>query len=113
LDWYLQISNEEPYLGSLAFGNKDLEPLRLDYSLPQCLPTPPAEGRLGIVVNPSGELDRLPDVLASTGYEVLDEKAKEMVAQYPLPTVETWTAYGVSVVVDYDPATCQPVGPSS
>ena len=90
-----------------------LDPLHIAYPLATCLPEPPNQGYLSLVVTPNGNLERPPEWISSTGYEVLDEKAIADLKNYPLPTPapevpDALTGFGLTVIVDYDPNTCTP-----
>ena len=94
-------------------SSKFLDPLHIAYPLDTCLPEPPNEGYLSLVVTPNGNLERPPEWISSTGYEVLDEKAIADLESYPLPTPtpivpDALTGFGLTVIVDYDPNTCKP-----
>ncbi|MBD0337447.1 MAG: hypothetical protein ICV62_18325, partial [Cyanobacteria bacterium Co-bin13] len=107
IDWYVVISSQGNG-PSPGMGTKELEPLRIPYPLNTCLTPAPALGRLGVIVNPDGTANREPDILASTGYDVLDDQAKAVISDYPFPPGEALLAYGLPVVVEYDAATCVP-----
>ena len=94
-------------------GAKDLSALVIEYPLTQCLTPAPTEGQLEVIINPDGALIQEPRVLGSTGYDVLDEKAVEVAAQYEFPPNEGLdepapTVYWLPVEIDYDAATCTP-----
>ncbi|MBD2257748.1 hypothetical protein [Pseudanabaena sp. FACHB-2040] len=107
-NWYLAALSTQGDGSSLEMGDKGLEPLRIQYPLNTCLTPAPVEGGLGVVVNPDGTVNREPEILASTGYDVLDDQAKAAISNYPFPQRGALVAYGLSVVVEYDAATCVP-----
>lgn len=105
IDWYSGLSSEV-YGTSPMPGSKSIEPLRIQYPLNACLATPPELGRLGVVVDAAGAVVPQPEVLASTGYDVLDEQALAAVTHYTFPPTGMVTAYGLPVQVEYDATTC-------
>ena len=82
--------------------------LPIDYLLDTCLPQPPGTARLVAVVDPNGHLDRPPEWVASTGYDLLDQEALEAINQYQFPAPPTLAIYGVTVTVNYDAEHCVP-----
>ncbi|WP_216277889.1 energy transducer TonB [Phormidium tenue] len=97
-------SDEIPELGG------KLAPIRVTYPITTCLVPPPAEGVVVVVVGPTGELVEDPELLDSTGYTVLDEKALELALQQrfepqtdPRPNPR---AHWLPVQVQYDGANC-------
>ncbi|PZV04373.1 MAG: hypothetical protein DCF32_12550 [Leptolyngbya sp.] len=97
-------SDEIPELGG------KLAPIRVTYPITTCLVPPPAEGVVVVIVGPTGELVENPELLDSTGYTVLDEKALELVSQQrfepqtdPRPNPR---AHWLPVQVEYDGANC-------
>lgn len=107
VDWYLALLSQ-PDGADISSGNADLEPLRVQYPLNTCLTPAPVEGRLGVIANPDGTVNRLPEVLSTTGYSILDEQAMATITHYRFPTATGLTAYGLPVVVEYDAANCVP-----
>jgi hypothetical protein len=107
LNWYVALSSQGdgPAPG---MGTRNLEPLRIPYPLQTCLTPAPVEGRLGVIVNADGTAHREPEILSSTGYDVLDDQAKAVISNYPFPAEGALMAYGLPVVVEYDAATCVP-----
>ncbi|HSM84156.1 MAG TPA: hypothetical protein VLS96_20870, partial [Nodosilinea sp.] len=93
---------------------RKLAPLAVPYPLTSCLSPAPAEGLLGVIVTPTGELAKAPVLLDSTGYTVLDEKALELALQQafppqaagsPLPNPQ---AHWLPVQVQYEGSRCTP-----
>jgi len=80
------------------------DPIAVPYLLDTCLDTPPEVGFLALVMDPAGAIAAGPDMLGSTGYAVLDEKAKALATEYPFPNREAITAYYLEVEVLYDEA---------
>lgn len=107
IDWYSRLSSDV-YGAPPMPGSKSIEPLRIQYPLNTCLATPPELGRLGVVVDAAGAVVPHPEILASTGYDVLDEQALAAVTHYTFPTTGMVTAYGLPIQVEYDAATCVP-----
>ena len=112
LNWYFSQDWDEFEVQPLP-GAKDLAPLGLAYPLAQCLTPPPTDGQLVVIVNPDGSLAQEPQVLGSTGYDVLDDKALADAAQYEFPMNEGLdqpapTVYWLPVAVDYAADTCTP-----
>ncbi|HEY9877192.1 MAG TPA: hypothetical protein V6D29_01990 [Leptolyngbyaceae cyanobacterium] len=108
LGWYNSLSKD--VYGDPMPGSNSIEPLRIQYPLNTCLVAPPELGRLGVVVDAVGAVISQPEILASTGYDVLDEQALAAVTHYTFPTTGKVTAYGLPIEVEYDAATC--VAPS-
>ncbi|RZM77317.1 hypothetical protein [Leptolyngbya iicbica] len=80
------------------------DPLQLPYELgAACLDAPPLRGTLMVVVDEVGNFRRLPEVVSSTGYAILDEQAEDWVrtGQYRLPNDNEAKAYAVNVEVVY------------
>lgn len=80
------------------------ELLELPYQLgTTCLNTPPQRGTLMVVVNANGDFERGPEVISSTGYDILDEQAEAMVLsrEYTLPEENELMAYSVDIAVQY------------
>jgi hypothetical protein len=104
---------------SQGLGNDDvpvmgqkLPPLQVVLPVRTCLTPPPAEGLVGVIVRSDGQRLKAPQLLDSTGYTVLDEKALELVLQRtfepqsgPLPNPR---AHWLPIQVQYDPAACSP-----
>jgi len=113
LEWYgSQNWGDNPDQVPLP-GPKELDPLRVSYTLSPCLVPPPAPGRLEVIVTANGELMRSPRLLATTGYDDLDALAVEQAAQQNFAeaanaTLPNPTVYWLPVDVRYDGATCQP-----
>lgn len=84
------------------------EPMELPYELgTACLDNPPLRGTLMVVLDASGAFIRGPEVISSTGYDILDEQAVERVRSltYTLPDRDETKAYSVDIVVLY-PDSC-------
>jgi hypothetical protein len=80
------------------------DPLIVPYSLgDRCLDPSPVDGVLVVIVDKDQTLLRGPEVLSSTGYLLLDEKAKEMVISqgYTFPAEEKAVAYSLTIQVSY------------
>ncbi|MEM6837986.1 MAG: hypothetical protein AAF609_14160 [Cyanobacteria bacterium P01_C01_bin.120] len=78
--------------------------LELPYQLgTTCLNTPPLRGTLMVVVDAGGNFERGPEVISSTGYDILDEQAAAMVLarEYMLPEANESKAYSVDIAVQY------------
>ncbi len=78
--------------------------LELPYSLGEaCLPAPPLRGTLMVVTDEVGNFVRGPEVISSTGYDILDEQAEEFVTKgdYRLPEDFEAKAYSVDIEVLY------------
>jgi hypothetical protein len=89
-----------------------LAPLQVVAPVNTCLNPLPAEGLVGVIVSPAGELLKEPELLDSTGYSVLDEKALEMALTQ---TFEPFGSSGsnpyahwVPIQVQYSAAACAP-----
>lgn len=84
-------------------------PMEVPYFLPSnvCLESPPVPGTLVAIVNPDGTFERGPEMLSSTGYVLLDDKAIAMVetGEYAFPESTETQAYSVPVDISY-PAEC-------
>ena len=70
-----------------------------------CRENPPSDALIGAIVNPGGEIETL-DILKSTGYETLNQRAQDAVKNYDFSSVETPTDYRVTVKVNYDDNGC-------
>lgn len=84
------------------------DPMELPYELGDtCLDHAPLRGTLMVVVDEVGNFRRGPEVISSTGYDVLDDYAEDFVrtGQYRLPDEGEPKAYSVDVQVLY-PSTC-------
>jgi hypothetical protein len=83
------------------------EALKLPYLLGECLNQPPSKGSLLIQVSADGEVE-IKDVLVSTGYEVLDEQAKEeiLAGQYAFQSGDQVAYYALDVEIEYEEAGC-------
>lgn len=81
------------------------EKVWVSYPLATCQPISPfAGGGIAIAANPDGTIIKGPDVLNSTGYDILDEKAEELVRDYLAnrDRVTETKAYLIQVeVIDY------------
>ncbi|NER85242.1 MAG: hypothetical protein F6K42_38220 [Leptolyngbya sp. SIO1D8] len=73
----------------------------------ECLDSAPVSGVLVLVMEPDNTIQQGPEILSSTGYEILDEKAKEMVetGEYQLPNRDQAKGYSLEVRVLY-PESC-------
>ncbi len=87
---------------------KEQSPLSIQYPLTTCLPDPPAEGLVGVIVNADGSLMQTPELLDSTNYPVLDDYALEQAAQQSFEphTSSEPRAHWLPVKVIYDEANC-------
>ena len=88
-----------------------LAPLLVLYPLNICLVPPPAEGMVIIVADSAGQRLQAPELLHSTGYSVLDDKAIEMALERTFPAQPTSSepnpnAYWLPVQVQYDANGC-------
>lgn len=90
-------------------------PLQVAYPINSCLVPPPAEGLVGVIVTPAGQLAKAPILLDSTGYTVLDEKALELALERTFAPLAEGSdvptnprAHWLPVQVQYDPAGCVP-----
>jgi hypothetical protein len=84
------------------------DPLDVPYLLgTRCLASPPEQGILAVVLDADGAILKGPDVISSTGYAVLDDKAIAMVSDqnYSFPARQQAQAYSLRVRVAY-PAGC-------
>ncbi len=93
-----------------VLGEK-LAPLSVLYPLNTCLVPPPAEGMVIVVADSAGQRLQAPELLYSTGYSVLDDKAIEMVLERAFPAQPAGSApnprgYWLPVQVQYDVAGC-------
>ncbi len=82
------------------FGVIELEALSL------CVDTPPNNGLVGILVAPDGTREE-PVMFRSTGYDYLNQQAKDTLRQTDFPATDATVRYPFDVVVNYDPETCQ------
>jgi TonB family protein len=86
-------------------------PLQVTYPIAPCLTPPPAEGLVGVIVSPTGQLVSAV-LLNSTGYTVLDDKALDMARQQPFPpttgNLPNPSAHWLPIEVQYDSASCTP-----
>ena len=104
------LSNDEvPVMGT------KLAPLPVAYPISSCLVPPPAEGLVGVIVTPAGQLAKAPILIDSTGYTVLDEKALELALDRTFAPLAEGSdaptnprAHWLPVQVRYDPAGCTP-----
>lgn len=90
-------------------------PLQVAYLITSCLSPPPAEGLVGVIVTPSGQLAKAPLLLDSTGYTVLDDKALELAQGRTFAPVAAGgdaptnpRAHWLPIQVQYDSAGCVP-----
>lgn len=70
-----------------------------------CRENPPSDALIGAIVSPGGEIETS-DILRSTGYETLNQRAQEAVENYDFSSVETPTDYRITVKVNYDDNGC-------
>ena len=92
-----------------------LAPLQVAYPINSCLSPLPAEGLVGVIVTPTGQLVKDPILLDSTGYDVLDEKALELALDSTFAPLAEGSvapnnprAHWLPVQVQYDPEGCTP-----
>jgi hypothetical protein len=81
-----------------------VEPLAVPYPLDQhCLAQPPVPGVLVVVMAADDTILQGPEVVSSTGYAVLDEKAKEDVraGKITFPDRDQAKAYSMEITVQY------------
>ncbi|MBE7385324.1 MAG: hypothetical protein F6J95_028485 [Leptolyngbya sp. SIO1E4] len=86
-----------------------VDPIEVPYLLgDRCLDPAPISGVIVLVVEPDDSIREGPEILSSTGYEILDEKAKEMIEtnQYEFPDRDQAKAYSLELKVLY-PDSCQ------
>lgn len=110
LTWY----NEQNWddLAAIPFpSSQELATLQVPYTGEVCLSTPPAPGRLEVIVGNDGQLARPPRLLATTGYDDLDAAALELAAQqtYPAPgnpNLSNPTVYWLPMEVMNNGPTC-------
>lgn len=92
-----------------VLGEK-LAPLLVAYPLNTCLVPPPAEGMVIVVADTAGQPLQAPDLLYSTGYAVLDDKAMAMALERTFPAQSAGSpnprGYWLPVQVQYDVAGC-------
>ncbi|MEO0541344.1 MAG: hypothetical protein AAFZ80_10840 [Cyanobacteria bacterium P01_A01_bin.105] len=62
-------------------------------------PQPVSEVYVGVVVTPEGGVDSAPATLMSSGYDVLNEQARQLAGEYPYPATGNVEAYQVVVAV--------------
>lgn len=86
--------------------NSPRDVLELPYRLDECLSEAPDLANIGIALDPTGNPIGTPEMLTSTGYDVLDRKALEAVWSYPFPDREVATAYTIQVQVRYEAGRC-------
>jgi hypothetical protein len=77
----------------------------IDSGFKACREQPPADGRLGVVVNPDGSREAA-TVLKSTGYEMLNRLALSTLEYQTLAPAEAPMYYEVEVKVTYEPTGC-------
>jgi outer membrane biosynthesis protein TonB len=111
-DWIAEESQGLSEEQTPELGNK-LATLSITYPLTTCLPAPPAEGLVGVIVNADGSLAKAPRLLDSTNYDVLDDYALEQATQqsFPSHTRQNPRAHWLPVQVLYDGANCTPEAP--
>lgn len=73
----------------------------VEYPLPDCLDTPPLDGSIGVVIDANGVLKDEPEILGSTGYGILDDKAIADIKAWPFNPAEG-QVYTFRVRVNYD-----------
>ncbi len=93
-----------------VLGEK-LAPLLVAYPLNICLVPPPAEGMVIVVATTAGQRLQDPELLYSTGYSVLDDKAMAMALERAFPAQSASggsnpRGYWLPVQVQYDVAGC-------
>jgi hypothetical protein len=87
--------------------------LEIEYPLRACLPEPPANASVGVLVNPDGEIEGEPSLLKSTGYAGLNQQALDAVWNSEFPATGDYAAYSFNVEVLYDPESCVSLPSSS
>ncbi|NJL84743.1 MAG: hypothetical protein HC886_00220 [Leptolyngbyaceae cyanobacterium SM1_1_3] len=94
--------------------NYDLSPTRLSdplvvpYEAATCLSPEPVIASVGVVVNPAGQVIEEPELLKSTGYDILNRKALVETKKRSFSAGNSIKAYSIEVQVQYDSATCTP-----
>ncbi len=89
---------------------KEQPTLSIQYPITTCLPAPPAEGLVGVIVKADGSLMQAPELLDSTNYPVLDDYALEQAAEKSFEPHNSPSplARWLTVKVVYDAANCTP-----
>jgi TonB family protein len=106
----------EAWIAAIAQNQSDLATataeLTIDSEFKACRETPPANGRVGVVVNPDGSQSDA-QVLKSTGYDVLNRQALAAVERYDFGQLEAPTQYQVNIEVLYNSEGCVDTPPQS
>jgi TonB family protein len=106
----------EAWIAAIAQNQSDLAAataeISIDADFKACRETPPANGRIGVVVNPDGTRSDA-QVLKSTGYDVLNRQALATVERYDFGQLEAPTQYQVDIQVSYDSEGCVDTPPQS
>ncbi|EDX86708.1 hypothetical protein S7335_4414 [Synechococcus sp. PCC 7335] len=84
----------------------------IDSNFKVCKDNPPADGLIGVVVNPDGSQSET-KVLKSIGYDLLNRQALDAIERSDFGQPETPTQYQVSVEVIYQPEGCVEQLPSA
>ncbi|MGC1307669.1 MAG: hypothetical protein WA885_10590 [Phormidesmis sp.] len=101
--------NTEAWLLATAKGKEDVieqdtAEFTIDSGFKACREVPPADGLIGVVVNPDGSQEAA-TVLKSIGYDVLNRLALSQL-EYQEFSPEAPTQYQVTVKVNYKPENC-------
>jgi hypothetical protein len=110
LTWYNEQNWDSLDLPPLP-APKELATLQVPYTGEICLATPPAPGRLEVMVGSDGQLYRPPRLLATTGYDDLDVAALALAAQQTYteaanPSLPNPTVYWLPMEVMNRGASC-------
>ncbi len=103
-------ANTAEWLAMTADGKEDIatdtSELTIDSEFKTCLEgNPPEDGLIGVVVNSDGTQEDL-TVLKSTGYDILNRQAIDVVERSDFGTPAVPTQYQVQIAVTYNPSGC-------
>ncbi|MEL7314171.1 MAG: hypothetical protein AAFN08_04365, partial [Cyanobacteria bacterium J06559_3] len=104
IDWFLAnyaLSSEAP---------READPVEVEYPLDECKEPAPTDGLFVVVANPDGEVifgrDNPDNILGSTGYEPLDEKAWEVINSLEFEAKDEARSYVIEVKIAGYPDHC-------
>ncbi|MFE4107979.1 hypothetical protein [Almyronema epifaneia] len=102
-EWVAELS-----LNYGLFPTRLADPLVLPYEPTKCLSPEPVLASVGVIVDPAGQLVEEPELLKSTGYDILNQKALVEAQKQSFPAGNAVKAYSLEVQVQYDATSCVP-----
>lgn len=110
-DWLNGLVSQGKLSTAMA-ANTSAPDFKVPYDLGICLPIAPTPVQFGVLVRGDGSPQGEPKLLRSSGYEVLDQRARAMVSQFDFALGEGDRALVLEIPVDYNPLTNKNLDPS-